>query len=331
LALIFALIAIGRGLTNRSPLAALNDRFLLPAFWATLALTVLLVYPGRQMSDLGWVLLPLWLLAALELAHYPLTTAVRHTGATPIAALHAGIIAILLGLFWYTLATFSQGLGVVQPPAVQVAVVAGIGLLIGLTSLLFALGWNWSVSRLGLTWGLSAGLGLYLVGTLWGASQLRPNAPQELFAPLPGLTDSALLPQTLQDLSVWTTGDPHSLEILVSADRPSLRWLLRDYPQATFLAAASDGVMPVLPSGSQPAALLTSQTQAPPEAVQAYRGQDFAWDLQPGWTGVVPEPTLDWFTYRRAPLVSAQLILWVRADLFPSAASETAPAAPESP
>jgi len=37
------------------------------AIWALVALLLALVYPGKQTGDLVWALLPLWVLAALEL------------------------------------------------------------------------------------------------------------------------------------------------------------------------------------------------------------------------------------------------------------------------
>jgi len=48
-----------------------------------------------------------------------------------------------------------------------------------------------------------------------------------------------------------------------------------------------------------------------------YRGQDFVWELSPGWQGAFPPDLINWLTFRAAPLAESQIILWARADIFP--------------
>jgi predicted membrane-bound mannosyltransferase len=64
LVLVFAIIAGIRAWREKSPL----PRWL--SLWALGSLILVLIYPGRQVSDLAWVLVPMWGLAGLEIARY---------------------------------------------------------------------------------------------------------------------------------------------------------------------------------------------------------------------------------------------------------------------
>jgi hypothetical protein len=88
-----------------------------------------------------------------------------------------------------------------------------------------------------------------------------------------------------------------------------LRWVLRDFPNATFTAQPNLDARPTL--------LITTQDQEIPALADAYRGQDFAWRAYPGWTGDLPPNLPAWLTFREAPVIYDQVILWARADLFP--------------
>jgi hypothetical protein len=92
-------------------------------------------------------------------------------------------------------------------------------------------------------------------------------------------------------------------------DTPSLRWLLRDYPNAQFVNIAD--------RQAHPSILLTSQSTQAPELSALYRGQDFTWRIYPGWQGAIPDNFMSWFTFRDAPLGLEKIILWARTDIFP--------------
>jgi hypothetical protein len=55
-----------------------------------------------------------------------------------------------------------------------------------------------------------------------------------------------------------------------------------------------------------------------------YLGQDFIFQVFPGWTQVLPNDLIRWLAYREAPLVQNQVILWARTDLFPGGILEAA-------
>ncbi|HEX9028611.1 MAG TPA: hypothetical protein VF823_05505 [Anaerolineales bacterium] len=281
--------------------------FIYLILWAFAALVLGLVYPGRQVSDLIWVLVPLWALASLQLTRF-----LPNGQASLVAASQGVLVFLLLALFWLTLD------GVAQPSAgaieLRFGVLVGLVALAALTTLLVALGWSWEVGRRGLLWGTTAALTIYLVSALWGATQLRPGQPQELWSPTPGTGEINLFMKTLGDFSEWRTGFRTNLDLTVAVDTPSLRWALRDFPQARFVSQ---------PSASElPSVIITRQGQQAPALTASYRGEAFSWWVKPGWTGTFPPDFVRWLTFREAPQTPDQVILWTRSDLFPGGALE---------
>jgi hypothetical protein len=197
----------------------------------------------------------------------------------------------------------------------------GILALGGLTTVLIWLGWSWSIARTGLVWGLTIGLALHSISMLWGATFLRTNQPQELWGSIPATAETALFEQTVRELSWRNTGRPESIDIFSTVDYPSMRWILRNFTQVRFVDSLAQGTQPgtspALMGDQLPSILITHQDQETPALAATYRGQDFAWRRSPGWSGVLPQDFSSWLTFRRAPILQEDIILWARTDLFP--------------
>jgi hypothetical protein len=312
-AVIFSLVAAGRWIVRRVTGNHITEPLFLPlVLWALFSLGLALIYPNRQVSDLVWTVVPLWALAALELQKY-----LPQERLHPLSLVQAGLLFILGALFWITLIATQQ----VAPPTglpwmgVRSAILGGILALGALTTVLVALGWSWEVSRSGLILGVVATFAVYGLGTMWGAAQLRQNDPRELWQSPPGAGDAGLFLVTLRELSDWSTGFSQQVDVVSLVDTPSLRWALRDYPKARFTVAP--------PAGELPTIVITRQGQEIPALTASYRGQDFAWWVWPGWTGVLPQDKVAWLTFRQAPLGRDQIILWARSDIFPGATSDS--------
>jgi uncharacterized protein (TIGR03663 family) len=310
LALIFTIICILRWLVkqNSSSLNTQNTIWLL-VFWLFASLIFALFYPARQITDLVWVLVPLWGLAAIELGHF-----LPEGKPNIVSLLQAILVLILAALLWNTLISTSQlsPVGGSSPATIRLVLLLGILLLGSLTTILIGLGWNWEISQNGLVWGITSTCLVYSISVLWGAALLRPNQPSELWGVPPGTGQVDLLVSTIEDISDRQTGLPQFIQIQSTVDNPSLRWALHTFPDTQFTS--------ILPSEDMPAVLITTQEQTAPVLTTAYRGQDFTWRVLPGWTGVLPDNFIDWLTFRQAPVINEQIILWVRSDLFPGAA-----------
>jgi len=290
-----------------------KNPFLPLSLWILSALLILALYPGRHVSGLIWVSVPLWAAASLELSRFKPTRKIH-----PASALLAVFIFILCALLWNALITSEQMLvlfGTTQI-GIRLALSAGVFAIGALTVILVSLGWSWVAANCGLVWGISAALLVYTMSVAWGASQLRLNHPQELWYPPPGTGQGYLLQETLEDISSGYTGFPREIQILTTIQTPGMRWTLRNFNNTRF--------MPILPLEDLPPVIITKVVDNIPTREASFRGQDFVWSSQAGWTGSYPGDFLSWFTFREAPLENEYLVLWVRSDLFPGKVEEPA-------
>jgi hypothetical protein len=274
------------------------------SLWALASLLLVLLYPSRQVSDLVWVLVPVWGLAAIEIERYlslpegPLTTLVTVS--------QAAFLCIIMALIWLYF------LALVRSPAsvwISAAVIAGAIGLGGLTTFLISSGWSWEAGRRGLAWSAFIMLGLFTLSRLWGANLVRPGAVELLWYRTPAYGENDLLMKTMSDLSDWTKGFKDVLDAVVLVESPSLHWELRDWKNVRYTTE--------LDVTRRPSVFITYQDQETPSLDAIYRGQDFVWEIYPGWQGVMPADLPRWLAYNEAPTAVIQVILWARADLFP--------------
>ena len=309
---LFALISVGRILyqwfvQKIKPGFEIKMLLLVTA----LALGVVILYPNRATSDLIWFSILLWTLAAYELSQWLVI------GEKPvIGAIQMVLIFVFSAMFWNTLVSVYQ----VTPQAgiswtlLQALVLTGILGLAGLSAILISYTWSWSISRSGLVMGAVLSSLIYSTAMLWSATQIRPNSPVELWAPSEPIAQTDLLLDTIQDLSNWETGKPDEIEMIVTQDSPAMRWLLRDFNRVKYMAD--------IPASNLPALIITPSEQESPALSAAYRGQDFPWQITPGWEKPLPDDFIRWLTFRQAAERTSQVILWARVDLFPGETSE---------
>jgi hypothetical protein len=280
------------------------------SLWLAAALILNMLYPGRVMEDQLWVLVPFWVLAAIELSRY-LELDLDEIF-LPSAIGLAALMTIFFIMIWYNLLRLS----IYQANLTYYLILIGsIFLMAVIISILVAAGWSTHTALQGLVWGISLVLGIYTVFQTWGLSQLRTNSPRELWHYGPAISQADLLNQTLVDLSTWDTGLRHELDITVTADLPSLRWALREFPHVHFKN--------VLDEQELSPVIITPGEQTSPSLVASYRGQDFIWQINAGWSGVIPSGNLvRWIAFREAPEIHQRIILWGRNDLFPGGGLE---------
>jgi len=139
--LAFAILCIVRKLIKHdSKNENLQDLIWALAFWILAGIALALLYPARQVSDVVWVLVPLWGLAATELDKF-----LPEGKPNLVSSLQAGLVVILVALLWNTLISTSQLTPAesVSPATIRLVLLMGIILLGALTTILIGLGWNW--------------------------------------------------------------------------------------------------------------------------------------------------------------------------------------------
>ena len=313
LGLLFGFVAALRGWIRQ------NNLLKWMSLWFIAALIWVSVYPARQVMDLVWVILPLWILAASEISLHLQVNSWERLPAFGQAVL----IVVLLVLAWINLAGLNLPGNDPQVYRLRLAVIGGVVTLIGITTGLVALGWSSVIAQRGLAWGLGMTLTVYVMAAVWGVSQVRPNGEQELWFPSPATEQAGLLMNTLEDLADYYTGIPDSLDLVVTSPKPSVRWALRNFNQARY--------QDVLGVGELPAAVITPGEDVSPKFSVAYRGQDFGWSVSPAWQGALPSNWPGWLAFREGPQNTDHIILWVRGDVFPGGELVTSEQSGESP
>ena len=305
LALVFGTLAVGRAWLLRNSLG----KWL--SVWAGVALLLNLLYPARQVTDLGWILVPLWALAAQEISRY-LDFAIGDVLAT---VGQAGLIFILLILGWLNF----TGLTIPSPDPeaarLRWLLIGGVLVLGALATMLVGLGWSAEVALKGLAWGGLLGLGLFVLGAAFGVTRIRQNSMEgELWTPLPVAGQEAQLLESLGDLAEWRHGYRNVLDITAivrggAEAMPSLRWALRDFSSAQYVD--------VLDQSSSPSVVIAPEDQPEPSLALSYRGESFAWRGYPFWLEGLTQNWIPWVVFRRIPIRIERLTLWARSDIFP--------------
>ncbi len=272
---------------------------------AGVSLFAILVYPSRQVSDLAWVLLPLWGLAARE--------ASRHLDISPkelIPAVGQALLVIVMaGFIWLNLESMVMNLASPSTTGLYAGFILGALLLTLLTSILIGWGWSSRVVRFGLVWGSSAALILYLVSVASGAGGYRDAFVSSLWLRGASEPHANLVLQTVNDFSRWNTGVVDDLGVqVVGVPSPSLQWLLRNYTGVQFTGHLS--------SATAPAIVITPKAQEPALSA-SYRGEALTWYEQPNWSQMLAGDFLHWIVYQTTPTTKTAIILWVRSDQFP--------------
>ncbi len=295
LALFFGGIAIWRAFREG------NRQNLSLALWSAIAIILGLIYPARQVSNLIWAGIPLWILSATELPRYFHKPTYDRNETLGVFAL----TITMLVFSWINLASAGILPGNTEFTSThQYLLAASIGLLI-LSLALIAFGWSAEVATLGGMWGVASGLLIYTLGTAWGATGLRTPKGVEIWDSAPRVAQAGLLVDTIEQISTWSRGDARSLNIVLTGiDSPALNWALRNHTLSEVAA---------LDSSTAPDLLITPYTEDVGLA-DSYRGQDFTWRKFPDW--VLMNSLPKWLVLREMPENSEKIILWARNDLF---------------
>ncbi|MGE5072564.1 MAG: hypothetical protein ACM3MF_03980 [Anaerolineae bacterium] len=298
LGVILAVVAAVRGSIQG------GRRIILLSLWLVVALLLALFYPAHQVSDLAWTLVPLWSLAALELA--------RNLNVFPEERREVlGVVAltvVILAFMWINFTGFLQTQAPSSQATLRIWLLLGSLFLLFISILLVAVGWSIRAARFGAIWGLTAALGIYAISAMTAAAGLRvvPESV-ELWRPGGRLPEAGLLRQTVDDLSDWSRSNADAQPVtIVALDSPALQWLLRGHELHQVAA---------LDVSSQPP-ILIAVGQNNPQLAAGYRGQEFVWRQDPMWDQTTVFDWFRWLGFHQVVQEPQKVILWVRTDLF---------------
>ncbi len=294
LALIFAFVSTIRGWIQNNPIS----RWL--SIWTLVVLLITTLYPGRQVYDVVWALIPLWGLAALEISRH----LKKSQYSIPTVSL-AGAIVVLCTLFW--LMSLNPA-----PISVSWVILVIVPVLILILVSMVGFTWSWDSARCGAIWGFSIAIGIYIIAVLFEAAYLRFNRPEELWTPPPGTGQTDLLKDTIEELALIQNGRIDTIDIVSNVELPSLKWVLKEFSNVQYVS-----ILDQVPSSSVYITEENPSREMDFSRLASYYGQDFIWSVKPGWTGSLPPEWWQWLTTREVPIQYESLILWARSDFFP--------------
>ena len=270
--------------------------------WALAALLLALLYPGKQTGDLVWALLPLWVLAATEMARF-----LDFQGSNRWEV--AGTITVVMAFLvfgWLNLASITSMDWTSDLVHTRLWLLAAVLLLIALSLLLVGTGWSVSVARLGGVWSGLIALTLFTIAMSTGAAGLREPLTIELWQPAPRTGRVDILLNVANQISDLNRGNADQLPLtILGLNSPALSWLFRDWnvQQVSQLPPDATPELIITPSGNLSLAA-------------KYRGEALVLHESAAWSKASPSDWLNWFMYRQMPLLRDDVILWVRSDLM---------------
>ncbi len=294
--LAFGLAAAVRGVVRRDALS------IGLGIWALVALLLAVIYPGKQVADLAWAILPLWTLAAREIGrHFDFEGRNLWQLAAVITFL---VVLVVFGLLDLTTVT-TMDLAA-NDTRMRLYLLFFIILLIGLSLLLVGGGWSSDIARLGGVWGGVLVLAAYTLGIMTGTTGLRQPLTEDFWQPEPRTAGADLLLKTVDQISDWNRGAIVSLPVTVDGvASPALFWTLRNWEVHT--------VASLTPTDSPAIVITPANTELSQE--KGYRGEGFTWRELISWSTVAQADWLRWLVYHQLPVQHDTIILWVRGDL----------------
>lgn len=274
---------------------------LILAVWWLAVMIVILVYPARQAGDLIWVNVPMWALAARMVCDV-----FFQRWPSKLELVQAMFTAVLMVSAWLNF------LAILSPQAPDTTsrwlAVLFMFVFLGVSVILFTWGWSWQVALRGVSLGFMTLLVLFSFNSTWRASGLSDFPEQELFRTGPDFKGAAFLTKTVGNLSQWNTGNPTAIDLVAAGESPSVQWLFRKFPNASFADTLAKDASPSLVVTGEQASLNLGGT---------YSKLPFVKEETPSWSSMQLTDWLNWIAFRQAPISKVTLDLWVRSDIYP--------------
>lgn len=281
--------------------------------WLFFALLLFVVYPGRQILGLVWLVIPLWALASRSL--FGIFSSIEKNSQI-VSVLLAGLVLVLLIFAVLNLSAltneapdnFTTGLSGDQVKWIRI-----VGALVVSALVVTLVAWGWSVDSAmkGLCFALAVFTFVFTLSSSWNAAGLGRHPEAELSRVDGGILEADLFLKTIEDHVEWNKYSQPDLQIVVvDVPSPSVKWAMRHLPRVQDSA--------FLPGDSEPGIIVT-QDEETLMLASSYSGQNFIWGQQTNWSLILPREWLSWLFFREAPKESEVLVVWVRSDLFPGA------------
>lgn len=272
--------------------------------WSVFSLLIILIQPGRQVLDLTWVILPLWVLTA-RFVFFNFEIPVNGQGVRIAVVLFTIVIMgfVLLNIRSLSVTGFSQ-MGLINH---LIAIAAGIILLI-ISILLVGFGWKFEYALSGLYWGLAiftiiSTLALSLPGIMG-----RSGSKAELWQTDASSSTGDAIIDIITEVSDRIVGEPFEVDVVVAGKGVQVHpWTLRKFRNLNYYDN--------LPGNLMPDFILTNQDLSSTIS-SGYQGNEFLAVKRPAWDNNSLQEIASWMINRNVNFEQQYVFLWVRTDLL---------------
>jgi hypothetical protein len=272
--------------------------------WSVLSLLTMLIQPGRQVLDLIWAILPLWVLTA-RFVSSNFEFSVNGLGVRFAVMLFS---IVILGFVLINIRSISEtDFGQVGMINHLIAIAAGVILLI-ISILLVGFGWQFEYALSGLFFGLTiftiiTTLALSLPGIMG-----RSGNKAELWQTDAISSNGDVIVDIISEVSDRMVGEPFEVEVAVAGNGVLIHpWTLRDFRNINYYNN--------LPGNLMPGFILTNQDLSS-KASSTYRGNEYLVVKQPSWDNFRLKEIVSWMITRNVTYDQRNVFLWVRTDLL---------------
>ena len=272
---------------------------------ALFGLALITLMPGRQIVDLLWVVIPLWILAVnFFFDHLEL----RFNRKLPLFILSL-FIFIILGYVFMNFRTLADSILIMaNVTGSLIAIGAGILLLL-LSLMLIGLGWQFHLAWHSFFIGCFVFLLMFMLSGSLKVLNKDVDRPFELWQLGDRSPTGEIMVETIEFLLRQPLTSYMNASIaVVNLPETEFVWVFRDYEQVKFYNH--------LPNDQQPEFVITALENIPQLAAN-YRGESYVWHKFPNWEKMNFVDHLRYLVNREVNWATEEIILWVRADLFP--------------
>lgn len=275
--------------------------------WSIIMFLLAVAYPGRQLADFIWCVLPLYVPAALQLTRIKLRSSENRLWIGSITA----VLSIFLAYFLYSLMQYIQHAGtVVEDSQVNLYLLSALAAFVIFIMILVILAWSWSL-YISLDVITILGVGMMLFSFVFSAmksSGFDAKPDQLMWIQTSYFKDADIFNITMKHLDEDRAEKDHPLIVEVDGlTSESLLWELRNYDvYVRDVKKLADTI--------QPDVVIAPSTLMP-NVSEKFSGQDFIYMEFPAWSlmSSIKEWT-DWALYQQPLYNQAQIIVW--ASLF---------------
>jgi hypothetical protein len=299
-------------------------------WWFAIALLFALILPGRETTDIVWLIIPLYVLAGLTLQRFVF----RKSSSSNWVELLLMSIILIFGLFGY----FNIANVISSPPPVTAnelidslmqfnfsewglydaathnyiirwIMMPSIPVIIAMLTFIFSSIWTKNQSIKGLGLGVFVFLSAFSLSMSWRLS-ISSSKVERIWQSDHSTSERANLKEWIEWFGTINKGDKNELEIVVDEYSDQIAWQVRNFTAVIYGSGSAEKILPEI--------AITSDKDLGLAGLGNYSMQKIQVSKELIRNEEIYANTLSWFIWDEGQTSSEMINFWVRHDLFPT-------------